>query len=258
MKQRIITALAILAAVLPPLVLGGVLLDVLIAAFVLVAVYEILTCQFKRVPLSMYAVLLSACLLMALSNLTVSASVMLLLLIVLFFYCVCFEEFSVDKIGIVFMFVVLVSFTIRSIYLIYDVYGPLAMLHVGFATYLTDTGAYFCGRFFGKHKLNERISPKKTIEGSVGGWLCGAVLSFVFGYFCIPELPFLFLCLTSVLMPVVGQLGDLAFSAIKRHDGIKDFGNIFPGHGGVLDRIDSLIFNLILWMSLYMMFVMVM
>ncbi len=258
MKQRIITAFAILAAVLPPLVLGGVLLDVLIGAFVLAAVYEILNCQFKRVPLSMYVLLSASVLLMSVLNMTVSFSFMLLLLIALFFYCVCFEEFSVDKIGIVFMFAVLVSFTVRAIYLIYDVYGPLAMLHVGFATYLTDTGAYFCGRFFGRHKLNERISPKKTIEGSVGGWFAGAAVSFVFGYFYVPELPFLFLCLTSVLMPLAGQLGDLAFSAIKRHDGIKDFGNIFPGHGGVLDRIDSLIFNLILWMSLYMMFVMVM
>ena len=62
---------------------------------------------------------------------------------------------------------------------------------------------------------------------------------------------------SSLLMPIVGQLGDLAFSAIKRHDGIKDFGNIFPGHGGVLDRIDSLIFNLILFLCLCLLMAMV-
>ena len=136
--------------------------------------------------------------------------------------------------------------------MIYDVFGPTTMIYVAVATYITDTGAYFCGRFLGKHKLNERISPKKTIEGSIGGWISGAVISFGYGLIFAPEVSMNLLIVSSLLMPIVGQLGDLAFSAIKRHDGIKDFGNIFPGHGGVLDRIDSLIFNLILFMCLYL------
>ncbi len=258
MIQRIITAIGILAVTIPPLVLGGIWLDILMAAFVLLAVYEILTCLFKNIPWGMYAVLLAAVAAMSVSSLTVFAAVMPIVLILLFLFCVSYEQYSVDKISIVFVFVVLVTFTVRAIRLVYDVYHPLAMLHIVLATYATDTGAYFAGRFFGKHKLNERISPKKTIEGSIGGWLLGAGSSLAFGYFLVPELPVQFLCLTSLLMPIVGQLGDLAFSAIKRHEGIKDFGHIFPGHGGVLDRIDSLIFNLMLWMSFYLMFVMVM
>ena len=257
MKQRTITALCIIAAVLPPILLGGVWLDVLIGAFVLVAAYEILNCQFKRVPVTLYVLLIASIGLMAVLDWSMVGALMGITLIVLFLYCVCFEEFSVDKISIVYVFTALVAYTIRAILMIYDAFGPTTMIYVAVATYITDTGAYFCGRFLGKHKLNERISPKKTIEGSVGGWISGAVISIVFGYLFAPEVPMMLMVSASLLMPLVGQLGDLAFSAIKRHDGIKDFGNIFPGHGGVLDRIDSLIFNLILFMSLYLMFAMV-
>ena len=257
MKQRIITALCIIAAVLPPILLGGVWLDVLIGVFALVAVYEILNCQFKRVPWSLYGVLIVSMFGLILVDWSLFAAILGLLVIGLFFYCVCFEEFSVDRISIVFVFMVLVSLTIRSMLMIYDGFGPTTMIYVAVATYITDTGAYFCGRFFGKHKLNERISPKKTIEGSVGGWISGAVISFGFGLLFAPAIPMNLLIASSLLMPIEGQLEDLAFSAIKRHDGIKDFGNIFPGHGGVLDRIDSLIFNLILFLCLCLLMAMV-
>ena len=257
MKQRIITALCIIAAVLPPILLGGVWLDVLIGVFALVAVYEILNCQCKRVSWSLYGVLIVSMFGLILVDWSLFAAILGLLVIGLFFYCVCFEEFSVDRISIVFVFMVLVSLTIRSMLMIYDGFGPTTMIYVAVATYITDTGAYFCGRFFGKHKLNERISPKKTIEGSVGGWISGAVISFGFGLLFAPAIPMNLLIASSLLMPIVGQLGDLAFSAIKRHDGIKDFGNIFPGHGGVLDRIDSLIFNLILFLCLCLLMAMV-
>lgn len=252
MKQRIITAIGILAVVIPPLALGGIWLRVLIAAFALLAVYEILECLFSKVPFGLYAVLLGFVSMMGLMDFYVCFALIPILMMLLFVFSICSEKYPVDKIGVLFIFCLLVVFTVRSILLVYEVYSPMAMLHILVATYATDTGAYFAGRFLGKHKLNERISPKKTIEGSIGGWLLGAASSFAFGYFLVPELSFEFLALTSLLMPVAGQFGDLAFSAIKRHYGIKDFGKIFPGHGGVLDRIDSLIFNNLLWLSIFM------
>ncbi|HQB32818.1 MAG TPA: phosphatidate cytidylyltransferase, partial [Erysipelotrichaceae bacterium] len=103
---------------------------------------------------------------------------------------------------------------------------------------------------FGKHKLNPRISPNKTIEGTLGGYVFGAVISFLFGYFFVKGATLPLLIAGSILMPAVGQVGDLAFSAIKRHFNIKDFGNIFPGHGGILDRVDSLTFNSLVMFSL--------
>ena len=116
------------------------------------------------------------------------------------------------------------------------------------ASLLTDTGAYFVGRRFGKHKLNERVSPKKTIEGSVGGALVGFTCSLLFAYFRgFFGLSIGLVIICSILLPVISEFGDLAFSLIKRHYGIKDFGNIMPGHGGVLDRIDSVIFCLMLF-----------
>ena len=96
---------------------------------------------------------------------------------------------------------------------------------------------------FGKHKLNERISPKKTIEGSVGGFIISTIVCLSFSFIFIKGFPIGLSIVASITLPIMGQIGDLAFSAIKRHFAIKDFGNIFPGHGGILDRIDSLIFN---------------
>lgn len=106
----------------------------------------------------------------------------------------------------------------------------------------TDIFAYFTGVFLGKHKLCPTISPKKTIEGSVGGILGSMALSGVFGYFVVPEL--LIHCLViAFLGGIISQLGDLIASIFKRKMGLKDYGNLIPGHGGVLDRIDSVLFT---------------
>ena len=123
----------------------------------------------------------------------------------------------------------------------------MAILWVFVANYACDTGAYFIGIRYGKRKLNERLSPKKTIEGSIGGWVVGFMSSFLFGLIFLQAFyTFNFLIVGSLLIPLTAQVGDLFFSSIKRHYQVKDFGGIFPGHGGVLDRIDSLIFSLFL------------
>ena len=106
--------------------------------------------------------------------------------------------------------------------------------------WVCDTGAYFSGRFFGRHKLNWEVSPKKTWEGAVGGTLLavgGAVLMrhlFLSTLFSVKEA----ICL-GLLIAVVGQVSDLAESVIKRSTGVKDSSNLLPGHGGFLDRFDS-------------------
>lgn len=106
----------------------------------------------------------------------------------------------------------------------------------------TDIMAYFTGYLLGKHKLCPKISPKKTVEGSIGGILGSVVFSGVFGYFVIPD--FLIHCvIIGVLGGVVSQLGDLTASIIKRKLDIKDYGNLIPGHGGILDRFDSVLFT---------------
>ena len=107
----------------------------------------------------------------------------------------------------------------------------------------SDSGAYFCGRAFGKKQLAPAISPHKTIAGGVGGAMCGSLLALLYGVVvraCGMSANLVSLAAFGLLGSVVAQLGDLTFSAFKRQYGIKDYGQILPGHGGMLDRFDSM------------------
>jgi phosphatidate cytidylyltransferase len=111
-----------------------------------------------------------------------------------------------------------------------------------FVTMAGDAGAYYCGRTFGSRKLYERVSPKKTIEGSFGGFLCSMVVGALYGVFLIHGMSLAKILLLSAVLSLVGQFGDLFESMIKRMTGKKDSSQILPGHGGMLDRLDSLLF----------------
>ena len=111
-----------------------------------------------------------------------------------------------------------------------------------------DTCAYFAGRAFGKHKLCPVVSPKKTVEGAIGGVVCAAVLGFLYGTFFKNNMiqvtnPGVISAAACAIAAVISMVGDLAASAIKRNHDIKDYGNLIPGHGGILDRFDSMIFT---------------
>lgn len=106
-----------------------------------------------------------------------------------------------------------------------------------------DTGAYYMGKSIGKHKLAPKISPGKTWEGVGGGILLSVAFAAIASYTFFPELPLKFSIPLAVVMTIVGLFGDLAESAIKRGAGAKDAASILPGHGGLLDRLDSLLFN---------------
>lgn len=128
------------------------------------------------------------------------------------------------------------------------------MVYLLIAIFFNDIGAYLTGMLFGKHKMAPNISPKKTWEGFAGGVTLSFLLSVTFGilvaYFKMPMLPEIFtidkwywIVLVSAILPLVGVLGDLAFSAIKRQFGKKDYSKVLGPHGGVLDRIDSTLFG---------------
>jgi len=110
-------------------------------------------------------------------------------------------------------------------------------------TWATDTGAFYAGTYFGRHKLYPKISPKKSVEGALGGLLLAMIIGVCCRYLFLTELSVFDAAALAAILGVVGQVGDLAESMIKRSTRVKDSGGLIPGHGGVLDRMDSLLFN---------------
>ena len=109
--------------------------------------------------------------------------------------------------------------------------------------WLGDTGAYYVGKQFGKHKLSPRISPKKTIEGMIGGISASIITAAVIHYTFFPMFPLMHAVIAGVLLSIAGVIGDLAESIWKRSAAVKDSGTLIPGHGGFLDRFDSILFT---------------
>ena len=113
------------------------------------------------------------------------------------------------------------------------------------AAWGSDVFAYFTGRLFGRHKLIPEVSPKKTVEGSIGGIVCATLLAVLYGFIVskatdlVPN--YIVLAVSTFVLSAVSQVGDLIASLIKREYGVKDYGKIFPGHGGVMDRFDSVL-----------------
>ena len=121
--------------------------------------------------------------------------------------------------------------------------GVVYIIYLALITIITDTFAYVGGNLIGKHKLCPKISPNKTVEGALIGSLVGTIISVVFYSLIITTNEnILVVVLITLLFTIIGQFGDLVFSSIKRYYKVKDYSNIIPGHGGILDRLDSLIF----------------
>lgn len=124
--------------------------------------------------------------------------------------------------------------------------GKLYVLLPIISAFLSDSGAYFVGIFMGKHKAFPRLSPNKTVEGCVGGLVCTVAAMVIYGLILHLstelEVNFLILIVYGVLGSLATQIGDLTYSLIKRQAGVKDYGNLIPGHGGMLDRFDSMSF----------------
>lgn len=132
------------------------------------------------------------------------------------------------------------SFNLIIITRNYDITYVIYLLLI---TTITDTFALFTGKLIGNHKLCPKISPKKTVEGLIGGTIMGTFVATIFYNTIISStVPLVTVIMLTFVLCLVGQLGDLVFSSIKRYYDVKDFSNLIPGHGGVLDRFDSLIF----------------
>ena len=153
---------------------------------------------------------------------------------------------SVNQAGLVIFSIIYIPLFLSILADIHRLTNGIYYLWIVFiGAFMTDTFAYFSGYFFGKHKLCPQISPKKTVEGSIGGSLCSVGIVLLYGLLIDRqfgvEINYIKLGVLGVLIAGVSQIGDLTASIIKRKYGVKDYGTIFPGHGGVLDRLDSII-----------------
>ena len=152
------------------------------------------------------------------------------------------DSMKVSQVAWGFFGALLVPYLLLSLLRIFQMnyhHGPFIVLLPLLAAWGADTCALFAGMFFGRHKLAPVVSPKKTVEGAVGGVIGGAVLVLIAA---LIGLPLWAAVVLGAVGAMLGEIGDLSFSIIKRQTGIKDYGHIFPGHGGVLDRFDSVIF----------------
>lgn len=164
------------------------------------------------------------------------------------------RTFSFKDIAVIYSMTMLITISLSYIVRLRDfggnVFGTFYVLVVLAIPWLCDTGAYFFGKLFGKRKLCPEISPKKTVEGAIGGVIVSTCLTLIicaiyevcflkFGF----HIYYVKIAIIAIIAAIVSIMGDLIFSMVKRGCHIKDFGNIIPGHGGVLDRFDSVVFT---------------
>ena len=131
---------------------------------------------------------------------------------------------------------------IGSMVAIRELRGPLVLFLMMLTVFVSDSAQYYCGRAFGRHPLAPAISPKKTIEGAVGGFMFGALFLTVVGAWWLPSVPAAGRVVIGMGIVIAGIAGDLFESMLKRSAGVKDSSTLIPGHGGILDRIDALLF----------------
>lgn len=166
---------------------------------------------------------------------------------VLFVYVFSFPKFTANQIMAAYFCVLYAPVMFSFIYKIRQTsYGIYLVWMVFVASWVSDTFAYLTGMLFGRHKLAPVLSPKKSIEGSIGGIVGSALAGMLFGYFFGLKIQqgntMIFICgIIGAVGSVISQLGDLAASAIKRNHEMKDYGKLIPGHGGIMDRFDSVI-----------------
>ncbi len=256
MKPRLLTAAIGIPAAILVLLLGEVfhfILFLVIGAFNVVMILEYLAAKQLHknmklfIPCAIYAFAQPTLLHFHLNLLTPYLFVFTLFVMMILFH----KEISFSDAAFVTLGTIIIVFGMTSILVVPDrIHGYYILFFIitlGIP-WIADGGAYFTGVFLGKHKLCPEISPKKTIEGFLGGTafciVSALVIALVFNSISMTlKLNIWIMLLLGVLISVVSVIGDLSFSLIKRSCGIKDFGSFFPGHGGVLDRFDSVIFT---------------
>ena len=273
MKQRIKTGIILILIMAPILLFAKtIVLPIAIAIGSVIAMFEIMRCIGMQkayvfaIPLYVIAAsvpFFARALALGSLNATVTpstssphlaqyASVLAIVMLLYFFTVAIFShgKYNLSDVCVLFVIAAYILLGFNSIIVMHDneVGGHILHFAIFISAWITDVFAYFCGMLFGrggKHKLIPDVSPKKTVEGSIGGTVFCIICMMLFGWLCNFATDFnsniLMFALGGVLASIVSQIGDLLMSYVKRHYGIKDFSQLFPGHGGVLDRFDSIL-----------------
>ena len=256
LRQRVITAVIGAVLIFVAVNLGGIWLAIFFAVIAAISTLEIGTMM--KVPLwsveSVVAVLYTVLMVIwpAFERFWYVLFYLLLALTI-----VRRKQFSFAGAGVLFAGALYSSYAFRTLLdLRHMNYGFTWVLLVFFAIWATDTGAFFVGRAFGGRKLMPEVSPKKTVSGAIGGFILAIVVASIFGSLSVKNGFHLWWQFASIgaVISIAGQIGDLVESALKRNYEVKDSGWILPGHGGVLDRFDSLLlaapiaYHLIIWL----------
>ena len=269
LKKRTITAIILTIVILPIAFFGGIALDIFLGLLTIGAAFELERMFKKENKWSFYNIadiILSALvytsllIILSLQIYDTFKYVMVVIISVFLiegFMMIFTKDSNVETLGnsLITLFYPSIGFMAMAVIRNYptDLYrdGLFILLYGILVCIMTDMFAYFFGKAFGKHKLSP-ISPKKSLEGSISGTVFAVVFGtlfavltgvskFIFGDISI-FLQILFTALLSLALSIIDEIGDLFASKLKRHYGIKDYSNIFPGHGGILDRFDSYIF----------------
>ncbi len=254
MAVRIISSVVLLPVLIGLVIFGGLPLKIAILAAGLIGMFEFYRAfskEFKTIHAIGY---LAAVFYMMFiediinQNNVFNIFVSSFLVVLLIYVVLQHKSTNITEAIITFFGYFYVCFLISHIYLIREfTYGEYFVWLAFICAWGCDTGAYFTGMAFGKHKLIPDLSPKKTVEGAVGGVVVATLLGLLYGTvidrtFALPNVNTVLLStVTCAAGSILAQIGDLAASAMKRYTGIKDFGNLIPGHGGIIDRFDSVL-----------------
>lgn len=246
MVKRIISAIIALPFLLAIIIVGGLPLYIAIMGISLIGLREFYgACQNKFMPIR-WPGYIGSIIIVSLMNFRPKITYFFILVFILIMTLNVIKlinrKYNFVDISITLYGLLYIPFLLGHILLITKEANSIIIWLVFITAWGTDTFAYFSGYFFGRRKLCPHISPKKTLEGAIGGVLGSMISSFIFGYFLLRD-HLLIISLAGIIGSIVAQIGDLSASLIKRYTNIKDFGNIMPGHGGILDRFDSILFT---------------
>lgn len=257
MKTRIISAAIVLAVFIPLVLVGGTWFQLGITIVSLLGLKEFIDIKSTKKEMPIFIKFIAYMVMIVLmlntnvqSNLSFSLDYRLLAALFICFLLPTViyhdrEKYSINDAFYLIGGVLFLGISLSLIKLIRNTSLSLT-IYLFLITIITDTYAYITGLLLGKHKLLECISPKKTWEGMIGGTVFGTLIPVVFFHTIVNQvMPIYEIVIMTLFLSILGQFGDLVFSNIKRYFGKKDFSNIMPGHGGVLDRLDSIIFVLL-------------